>query len=161
MYSAERINEKAAIESGIDTDWYLLDDNFQIAIVASAGGLLPESVSSDLPRLERTIKYFRALPVLSNEITLTDDVCKLIAGYNQQQKDTYLKDVHYMTSRGFYYFDKVVVNAYDDFRYFLKAKPAKPLIIDREDNAIKELLSFPRLKGEFENLIQFMVNGIE
>lgn len=66
-----------------------------------------------------------------------------------------------MTSRGFYYFDKVVMNAYDDSKYFLKAKPVKPLIIDGEDNAIKELLPFPRFKSEFGNLAQLMVNGIE
>lgn len=85
MYSDEEGNEKAITESGIDTDWYLLDDNFQIAIVASAGGPLPKSVSSDLPRLEKMIAYFRSLPV-SSEVILTDDVCKLIDGYSQQQK---------------------------------------------------------------------------
>ncbi|HVI45417.1 MAG TPA: hypothetical protein VM802_11120 [Chitinophaga sp.] len=47
LYSEEKLNEKASNEAGIDTDWYLLDSKRQIAIVASAGGLLPESVSSD------------------------------------------------------------------------------------------------------------------
>lgn len=94
MYSEERIKEKAINESGIDTDWFLMDSNGKIAVVASAGGLLPDSVSSDMERLKRMIEYFRSLPILSDDIIIDERVLKLIDSYNGKQKDAYLKDLY-------------------------------------------------------------------
>lgn len=160
MYSEERIKEKAINESGIDTDWYLMDNNGKIAIVASGGGLLPDSVSSNMERLKRMIKYFRSLPILSDDIIIDERVLKLIANYNKKQKDAYLRDLYFMTSRGFYYFDKMILNNYSDFRYYLKAKPIKPLIIDKNINSNRDVLPLTFINGDMEDIKHFMVNEI-
>jgi len=154
LYSEKRINEKALIESGIDTDWYFMDNSGKIAIVASGGGLLPESVSSDMGRLTRMIKYFRSLPVLSNDIIIENRVLKSIKTYNEKQKDIYLSDLYFMATRGFYYFDKMISNNYSDFRYFLKAKPTIPLIIDKNTS----VLPFTFINGNLENIKYFEAN---
>jgi hypothetical protein len=41
-----------------------------------------------------------------------------------------------MASGGFYYFDKLVLNNYSDFRYYLKAKPKDPLHVDMLSKSI-------------------------
>ncbi|MET3878745.1 hypothetical protein [Chitinophaga sp. OAE865] len=159
MYSEERIKEKAINESGIDTDWFLMDSNGKIAVVASAGGLLPDSVSSDMERLKRMIEYFRSLPILSDDIIIDERVLKLIDSYNGKQKDAYLKDLYFMASRGLYYFDKMILNDYSDFRYYLKAKPIKPLVIGKNINS-KDVLPLTTIDRDMENINQFMVNEI-
>lgn len=148
------------IEPGIDTDWYFTDSNNQIAIVASGGGLLPESTSSDKERLTRMIKYFRSLPVSSNDIIIEDQVLQLIDNYNEKQETAYLKDAYFMASRGFYYFDKMILNDYSDFRYYLKAKPTNPLIIDTTINSMKDIIPFPSINKRLETIKHFMVNEI-
>lgn len=160
MYSEERINKKAMNESGIDTDWFLMDSNGKIAVVASGGGLLPDSVSSDMVRLKRMIEYFRSLPILSDSIIIEEPVLKLISNYNEKQKAAYLRDVNFMTSRGFYYFDKMILNDYSDFRYYLKAKPVKPLIIDKNIKSNKDVLPLTFINGDIEDMKYFMVNEI-
>lgn len=160
MYSEERIKEKAMNESGIDTDWYFFDRKGQIAIVASAGGLLPESVSSNMNRLKRMIEYFRSLPVLSNDIVIEEDVLKLVHNYSSGQKEAYLRDLYFMASRGFYYFDKVILNDYFDFRYYLKAKPIKPLIINKSEDAVRDILPCTFIDKDLESMKSFMVNDI-
>lgn len=160
MYSEERIKEKAMNESGIDTDWYFLDNSGQIAVVASGGGLLPESVSSDMGKLAKMVEYFRSLPVLSNDIIVEEYVLKLIDNYNEKQKTAYLRDLYFMASRGFYYFDKIVLSDYFDFGYYLKAKPIKPLIIDKSADRIKDFLPLTFIDGDMESIKHFMVNEI-
>jgi len=140
MYTNQRLSEKSCTESGIDIDWYFLDPTGQIAIVASAGGLIPDPIASDMDRLRKMIAYFRSLPVLSNNIIIENHVLDEIKHYTQQQKDRYLEDLYFMSSRGFYYFDKVEINNYFDFSYHLKAKPSIPFIIDKSDNRIQEFL---------------------
>jgi len=159
MYSEEGIEEKAINESVIDTDWFLRDSNGKIAVVVSAGGLLPDSVSSDMVRLKRMIEYFRSLPILSDSIIIEEPVLKLIGNYNEKQKDAYLRDVNFMASRGFYYFDKLILNDYSDFRYYLKAKPIKPLIVGK-NNSNKDILPLTYINGDMEDMKYFMVNEI-
>lgn len=160
MYSEGRIKDKAINESEIDTDWYFLDRKGQIAIAVSAGGLLPESVSSDMDRLKRMIKYFRFLPVLSNDIVIEEDVLKLVHNYSAGQKEAYLRDLYFMASRGFHYFEKVILNDYFDFRYYLKAKPIKPLIINKSEDAARDILPYTFIDKDLENMKSFMVNDI-
>ncbi|ASZ09872.1 hypothetical protein KTO58_26570 [Chitinophaga pendula] len=132
MNTEEEMKEKSMSESGLDIDWYFTDASGKIAIVASAGGMLPDVVVNNMEKLKGMIKYFRSLPVLSNEILIEERVVQEISGHSEEQKKAYLRDVHYMVSRGFYYFDKEVLNNYYDLRYYLKASPIKPLIINRD-----------------------------
>ncbi|MEZ2440277.1 hypothetical protein AB6805_01045 [Chitinophaga sp. RCC_12] len=138
MYSEERVKEKAVNESGIDTDWYFLDNKGQIAVVASGGGLLPESVSSDMDKLRR----------------------RLIDNYNEKQKAACLRDLYFMASRGFYYFDKMVLGDYFYFGYYLKAKPISPLITDKSANNIQDIRPLTFIDGDLESVKHFMVNEI-
>jgi hypothetical protein len=63
-----------------------------------------------------------------------------------------------MASRGFYYFDKLVLNSYADFRYYLKAKHKKPLDV----NLLNEKLILPKtfVNEDLEDLKYFEVNQI-
>ena len=116
-------NEKMAKEVGFDFDWYFLDSKGKIGIVASAGGFLPNSISQDYDRLNLVTSYFRSLPKISDEIFIEDFVYTEIKKYNHSRKEAALKDLKFMTSKGLYYFDKEVLNNYEDYNYLLKAKP--------------------------------------
>ena len=91
MYLAGRINEKAVQESGIDIDWYFFDKTGKIAVVASGGGMLPDSASMDMDRLRKMTNYFRSLPVLSEDIIIEEGVIEKIENYKEDQKIAYLK----------------------------------------------------------------------
>jgi len=160
MYTNERLKEKAAAESGIDIDWYFMDKFGKVAIVASAGGLLHDPVANDMDKLERMIAYFRSLPIISNEVLIEKNVLDEVAKYTQKQRDAYLKDLYSMVSRGFYYFDKVELGNYDDFKYRLKAKPSTPLIINKNETSIQEILPDIIIKNDIEDLKFFYVNEI-
>lgn len=160
MYSEKRLIEKATVESGIDTDWYFMDKFGKIAIVASAGGLLPDPIAADMDRLERMIAYFRSLPVLSNEITIEEHILERVENYAKEQRDAYLKDLYFMASRGFYYFDKIELNNYFDFRYELKAKPSVPFIINSNDSSIYEILPNIVVGRDIEEIKSFSANEL-
>lgn len=157
-YTEQRLNEKAAEESAIDTDWYFLDRTGKIAVVASAGGLLPDPIASDMDRLKSMITHFRSLPVLSNEVIIEKYVLDKVDKYAKDQKDAYLRDLYFMGSRGFYYFDKVELNNYFDFRYQLKAKPTKPFIINSLDRDIQDILPHIIVDNDLDNIKAFLVN---
>jgi len=158
MYTENRLNEKVGVESGIDIDWYFIDKFGRIAIVASAGGLLPDPVATDMDRLRRMITYFRSLPVLSNEIIIEKYVLDEVDKYTPQQKEDYLEDLYYMVSKGFYYFDKIEVNRYFDFRYALKAKPSVPLIINKQDSNMQDFVPNIVIDDDLDNIKFFLVN---
>ncbi|WP_160711443.1 hypothetical protein [Chitinophaga solisilvae] len=160
MYSEKRINEKMALEYVIDTDWFFLDNYGHIAVVASAGGLLPESVSADMEKLKKMISFFRSLPVLSNDIILEEDVLQKIGNFSDKGKENYLKDLYFMASRGFYYFDKVILNEYTDFRYFLKAKPVKTLDVNVIKDKITDFFSITLINDNLERMKHFNVNEV-
>jgi hypothetical protein len=104
------------------------------------------------------ITYFRSLPILSNDIEIEESVLQNIKNYTEEQKQAYLKDLYFMASRGFYYFDKLVLNNYSDFRYYLKAKPKNPLDV----NLLSEKLILPNtfVNEDLEDLKYFEVNQI-
>ncbi|WP_217607279.1 hypothetical protein [Chitinophaga sp. GbtcB8] len=158
MYTEKRLIEKAAVESGIDTDWYFIDMFGKMAVVASAGGLLPDPVVADMNRLEKMIAYFRALPVLSNNIIIEKHILDKVEKYTKEQRETYLKDLYFMVSRGFYYFDKTELNNYFDFKYELKAKPSIPLIINNNDSSVQEILPNIVVGKDIEDIKFFFVN---
>ena len=61
MYTNQRLSEKSRTESGIDIDWYFLDPTGQVAIVASAGGLIPDPIAADMDKLRKMISYFETV----------------------------------------------------------------------------------------------------
>lgn len=160
MYTEERLIEKASVESGLDTDWYFMDKFGKIAVVASAGGLLPDPVAADMNRLERMIAYFRSLPVLSSEVTIEKHILDKVEKYTKEQREAYLKDLYFMVSRGFYYFDKTELNNYFDFRYELKAKPSVPFIINNNNSSMQEMLPNIVVGKDIEDIKFFSANEL-
>jgi hypothetical protein len=160
MYTNEGLNEKASAESWIDIDWYFMDKFGKVAIVASAGGLLPDPIANDMNKLKSMTTYFLSLPVISNDVYIEKYALDKIAKYTRQQKDAYLEDVYFMVSRGFYYFDKVELNNYVDFKYQLKATPSTPLIINKDDSGIQEMLPDIIIDNDLEHIKLFSVDEI-
>ena len=133
IYSQKMLNEKIIEETHIDVDWYCIDKNGFVGIVASAGGMLPTSVVQQLNNPINVIEYFRNLPTISNEVIIENAVTEKLNTMDFKQQEAYLKDVKLMTSKGLYYFDKKELNNYFSFEYFLKARPVKPLKIENLD----------------------------
>lgn len=152
-----RAEQKSINESGIDTDWYFTDSKGHIAVVASAGGLLPAPVSGDMEKLAGMIAYFRSLPELSDDIIIEEDILRIIDNYSEDKRKAYLKNVRFMVAKGFYYFDKTIMNNYWDYRYYLKASPKRPLIIDSD---IGNRFPLIVIEEDLHNLKQFFVNAL-
>ena len=156
MYSKEEIEKKVGNESWLDTDWYFVDKNGKVAVVASAGGLLPDLVANDIEGLKKIITHFRSLPVISNEIEIVEKVLSYARGLQADGKKAYLQDLHFMSGKGLYYFDKVEVNNFYDFRYYLKSRPVKPLVLNNPD----ELNPIVKLEIDLDELKEFFVDQL-
>ena len=160
IYSKKTLDEKIKDEVHVDTDWYCIDKNGCIGIVASAGGMLPSSVVQQLNNPNNVIDYFRKLPTIADEIILENPVLDKLKTMDFNQQETYLKDLKFMTSKGLYYFDKRELNNYFDFEYFLKAKPANTLKVENLDVVYKAIILQTVIQIEFNIDKTFLVNQV-
>ncbi len=161
IYKDKELNEKIKDEAHLDTDWYCIDKNGCLGIIASAGGLLPSSVIRQLNSPNNIIDYFRNLPPISSEIILENTIIEKLKTMNFKQEEAYLKDVKLMTSKGLYYFDKQVLNNYFDFEYIKKAKPKKILTLNNIAPIFKDIVMQTIIEIDFDVDTFFFVNGVK
>ena len=159
IYTIKMLQQKIEHESTIDMDWYCIDNSEHIAVVASGGGMLPNSVARQL-RADEIIKYFRCLPVIANKIILEKRVTEEMKLMSTEQQKNYLKDVNLMVSKGLYYFDKRNLSAYSDFEYYLKAKPDVALKKDIIDDLVRSIISKTFININFDSNRFFHVNEV-
>lgn len=161
MYSSDDIRRKIDRESTIDMDWYLVDEGGNIAVIASAGGLLPTFIADNLAEYKSVISYFRSLPVVSNQIKLAPVVEKRVKELKGSKKDAYVRELKFMSTKGLFYFDKLREDNYFDFRYILKSSPQISLNVKDIDQSIAQVVNRAQIKGNFRNLAEIMVDSLE
>ena len=130
---------------GFDIDWFFTDNKY-IAFAASAGGLLPESISKATGNYELLSAYFRGLPEIS-EISINKDVSQIIGS---EADEPYLRDFVFMTKRGLFSFDKTMPNKFYNTRYHLVAKPLTPLTLDKIPSEVVDILLKSRYVGSID-----------
>lgn len=162
LYSKEKISLKCPQECWREVTWYLTDSVGQIAIVSSGGGLIPDSISS-MPEDELVSinSYFASLPIIADEVFFSENYLrKLNLKENLQFKDSNLKTMKTIVSRGLFSFDKFRLMNYDDFEYFLEAKPNIPVTIHDIDKEIRQVIEKTIIKKNFKIDDLFFVNEI-
>src|ERR1700744_5442360 len=108
-------------QSTLDIDWFFTDGE-NIAFVASGGGKLPTSIAKSEDHLESLTSYFRALSEKS-DVAVDTELSKM----NDNIDGHYLSDFIFMSKRGFFCFDKTVLNNFSDTNYHLVTMPLMPL----------------------------------
>jgi len=108
-----------------DIDWFFNKGN-EIAFVASGGGKLPESVAKSKEDTGSLSLYFRSLPKRS-DVLINPDLNKVMLEKDINEK--YLADFIAMTEKGFFSYDKTILNNFSETNYHLVAKPVNPLKI--------------------------------
>jgi hypothetical protein len=130
---------------GLDIDWFFTN-NKHIAFAASAGGMLPESISKAFENYKILSAYFRSLPEIS-EISINKDLSKIIGS---EADERYLEDFVFMAKKGLFSFDKSIPNNFDHSLYHLVAKPLTPLTFDQVPNEIGNILLKSRYVGSID-----------
>src|ERR1700744_1286707 len=102
-----------------DIDWFFTNGN-EIAFVASGGGKLPEVISQSKEDIETLASYFRGLPKKSDAI-INQDLGKIMEA--REINERYLADFVTMAEKGFFSYDKTVLNNFSEINYHLVAKP--------------------------------------
>ena len=85
IYSEEVLSRKIEHESGIDVDWFACDSLGRIAMVASAGGMLPNTIVKQRES-DFVYKYFRSLPKVSEVIHFTNDLERIIEDMSLEKR---------------------------------------------------------------------------
>ena len=65
-----------------------------------------------------------------------------------------------MVSKGFYYFDKVFLNNYDDCKYYLKARPRIPLLLNGSDDKLENILPRTKIDQDLNYLNEFFADEV-
>lgn len=160
IYSEARLSEKSGIETGFDVSWYFFDEEGYIAMVASGGGLVPDSVGFDLDELRAIDQYFSSLPKRYEQIHIAQIELDRAAKMKRHQRRHYLKQLYETAGRGIYHFDKLEYKAFFDYSYYLVASPVNPITINDIDSGIVEILSRTKVKWKIPELSMFKVNEI-
>ncbi|MCJ7936051.1 MAG: hypothetical protein MUW56_21080 [Chryseobacterium sp.] len=112
----------------MDMDWFFTDGEY-VGFMASGGGKLPDSVAESEEKRQILARYFRNLPEIS-EAVISPELNNILikskksaSGVNER----YLEDYVFMTKKGLYSFDKVILNNFLDPHYHLVASPKTPL----------------------------------
>jgi len=109
---------------------------------------------------KRIRAYFRSLPDLSHEIKIEDSVLAKTSDMDNFHKQAYLKDLYEMTRKGLYYYDKLKLGDYFDYKYYLKASPLMPLLNVNIDPSIFKGIASTKIEGEIKDLKLFNVSEI-
>lgn len=105
-----------------DIDWFFKDNLGRFYHVASAGGLIPKTISENDTFNDNFNRLVRSLPdrfdYEVNEIL--DQIVNFGQGLN---RDFYLDDFISMAKKGFYSFDKNKLGDFENTNYHLVVKP--------------------------------------
>jgi len=132
----------------LDIDWFFTNGH-DIAFVASGGGRLPISVAKSFKNNKLLASFFNSLPVIS-EVIINPNLNKIITNSVNGQ---YLADFELMAKKGFYTFDKTVLNNFSDSSYHLVFKPVNPIKVQQMPIEIKDALSSSCYDGNLESII--------
>lgn len=144
----------------MDMDWFFTDGEY-VGFMASGGGKLPNSVAESEEKRQILARYFRNLPEISEAIISPElnniliKSKKSVSGVNER----YLEDYVFMTKKGLYSFDKVILNNFLDPHYHLVTTPKKPLKLEDLPQNILDIV----VKTQYQNkLIEVMgINILE
>ncbi len=110
-----------------DISWFFIADK-SIAFVASGGGMLPTTIAN---------QSFSDIDFVFNSIIDLPHRCDVVINpqlkeiiYPNRVNERYLEDFVLMASKGFFSYDKTVLNEFYDTRYHLVASPTKPITVD-------------------------------
>ncbi|MFD2786549.1 hypothetical protein [Hymenobacter rubripertinctus] len=132
-----------------DIDWFAADKDGRILHLASAGGVLPESVAASQQNLLLLHQYFLELPEAGTAIMAIEPKSGI-------RYDSFLR----YARRGLYSFDKVDLHNRLDSRYQLVARPAVPLLLTELPPELAQLLHRTQLPGSVANLAGLQVADI-
>ncbi|MGZ3754697.1 MAG: hypothetical protein ACXVAY_03175 [Mucilaginibacter sp.] len=130
-----------------DIDWFFTNGK-EVGFVASGGGILPKSVSKrSFDEIELLATYFRGLPKTSKTIIDTNLKEVITSGNNTNE---YLSSFIEMAEKGFFSFDKSVINRFSDTNYHLVATPINPLKFDDLPSEISKILAETKINSNIE-----------
>lgn len=117
-----------------DIDWFFTNGE-HIAFVASGGGKLPLSVSTNV-ETSFLAAYCRLLNSIS-PIVINPNLNQIVPDFDER----YLVDFKDMAQKGFFSFDKTVLSNFSELNYHLVASPVIPLnLSDLEPNIVKMIM---------------------
>lgn len=137
----------------LDIDWFFSDEN-NLAFVASGGGKLPKSVE-ECEDYGLLVSYFRNLPDTS-DVKLNDNLHKIL---KSEPDERYLNDFIIMARKGFYTFDKTVLNDFIDTNYHLVAFPLTPLKFSDISEEIRYVLQKTIISKNLSQIVN--INSLE
>ncbi|QDA61007.1 hypothetical protein [Hymenobacter jejuensis] len=114
-----------------DIDWFATDSNGCILHVASGGGILPESVATSQEALLELHQYFLTLPEADSPVVTEAEA--------RADEGSYQGFARY-ARRGLFSFTKTRLHDRADTRYYLVARPQRPLTVAELPKDIATLL---------------------
>lgn len=132
----------------MDMDWFFTDGEY-VGFMTSDGGKLPDSIAESEEKRQILVHYFRNLPEISDAIINPELSNILIKSkkFSSGVDDRYLEDYVFMTKKGLYSFDKVILNDFLDPNYHLVSSPKTPLKIKELPQDILDMVT----KTEYNN----------
>jgi hypothetical protein len=134
-----------------DIDWFATDSNGYILHVASGGGILPESVAASQEALLELHQYFLTLRAGGSA-----EAVQLEVGADES---SYPGAARY-ARRGLFSFAKARLHERVDSRYYVVARPVKPLTVADLPERIAALLQKTWLPGSVADLTTLDVSII-
>ena len=133
-------------QATLDIDWFFTNGK-EIAFVASGGGKLPGEVSKSKENIENLALYFRSLPK-SSDVIINSDLNKIMKA--QEINESYLADFIMMAEKGFFSYDKTILNNFSEANYHLVVRPINPLKTDDLPLDISKILMTTERISEME-----------
>lgn len=137
------------MQSTLDIDWFAIDEHHAIAHFASGGGILPESIASAKEDNETLARFFRNLPVISDEFEVAPSVSEQLGSKNLPEQQRYLEDFIRMSQKGFFSYDKSGLGDFMNSEYHLVIIPKIKLDFKKLPLEIRSILEKTRVVGSF------------
>lgn len=148
--------------SAYDFDWFLCDPIGQVACMVSIGLRVPTSIRTAVPKdYQKLQNYINSLPVLSNELILSDFIQKDITNKkNHSTPDLFISVFSYFSVRGIYAFNPRI-NSMNSKIFDLIATPQKSLNINALPIEFARIISNTRLKTSLTETLIIDINELE
>lgn len=139
-------------EETLDLDWFSVDDNGELAHLASGGqGFLPPSVKASKTNLNIVTAYFRELIATNGRGIESPNLVSHIQFESNAQRATYLSAFLPMGAKGLHSFDCVLGSRRPN-GYFVVARPSTPMTVDDVPDDIRQILNLTRFAGKFRSV---------